>query len=141
MHEDKFFHELGTTSTELRQAFASQVGISAQRLQLLMRLRWQGETSHSDLRQALGIDAASITRLVKEFEADGLVARRVDPDNNRYTLAALTPTGERLAGELERAHRAYQHRLLDGISAEHRQTVMDLLQRVRTNVTSAKEQP
>jgi hypothetical protein len=51
-HEDKFFHELGTTSTELRQAFASQVGISAQRLQLLMRLRWQGETSHSDLTTA-----------------------------------------------------------------------------------------
>lgn len=104
-----------------------------------MRLRWQGETSHSNLRQALGADAATITRLVKKFEAEGLVTRRVDPDNNRYTLAVLTPTGERLAGELDHAHQEYQHRLLDGVSVEHQQIVMDVLRRVRTNATIAEE--
>ncbi|MFC7641308.1 MarR family winged helix-turn-helix transcriptional regulator [Streptosporangium lutulentum] len=89
--EDTFFRELGGVCADLRQAFARHVGMSPHRVQVLIRLRRNGETSHSDLRQALGIDGASVTRLVKEFEAEGLVRRRLDPTDNRYTLAALTP--------------------------------------------------
>ncbi|WP_329251204.1 MarR family winged helix-turn-helix transcriptional regulator [Actinoallomurus sp. NBC_01490] len=133
--EDRFFRELGGAWAELRQAFARHVGMSAQRVQVLVRLRRAGETSHSDLRQALGVDGASVTRLVKELEAEGLAGRRLDPADNRYTLAALTPAGERLAAELERSHQEYQERLLDGVSAQEQETVLRVLRRVRANVT------
>ncbi|WP_345473871.1 MarR family winged helix-turn-helix transcriptional regulator [Actinoallomurus oryzae] len=133
--EDRFFRELGSAWAELRQAFARHVGMSAQRVQVLVRLRRAGETSHSDLRQALGVDGASVTRLVKELEAEGLAGRRLDPADNRYTLAALTPAGERLAAELERSHQEYQERLLDGVSAQEREAVLRVLRRVRANVT------
>ncbi|WP_432836497.1 MarR family winged helix-turn-helix transcriptional regulator [Dactylosporangium sp. CA-092794] len=133
--EDEFFREIGGACAELRQAFARHVGLSAQRVQVLVRLRRDGETSHSDLRQALAIDGASVTRLVKEFEAEGLVRRRLDPADNRYTLAALTPTGERAADELVRSHRSYQERLLDGVPAGERETVLRVLRRIRANVS------
>ena len=133
--EDTFFRELGTTYTELRQALARHVGMSPYRVQVLVRLWRDGETSHSDLRQALGIDGASITRLVKEFEAEGLVGRRLDPADNRYTLAALTPAGERVAADLERSHQTYQERLLDGVSARQQAIVLGVLRRVRANIT------
>ncbi|MGO4418997.1 MarR family transcriptional regulator, partial [Streptomyces sp. MCAF7] len=81
--EDRFFRELGGTCAELRQAFARHVGMGAQRVRILIRLRREGETSHSDLRQVLGIDGASVTRLVKELEAEGLAGRRLDPADNR----------------------------------------------------------
>jgi MarR family transcriptional regulator, transcriptional regulator for hemolysin len=109
--------------------------MSAQRVQILIRLRREGETSHSDLRQALGIDGASVTRLVKELEAEGLVGRRLDPADNRYTLAALTPAGERAAADLEQAHQAYQERLLDGVTAQEQEIVLGALRRIRANVT------
>jgi DNA-binding MarR family transcriptional regulator len=105
------------------------------RVQVLVRLWRGGETSHSSLRQALGIDGASVTRLVKELEADGLAGRRLDPADNRYTLAALTPAGERVAADLEQSHQTYQERLLDGVTAQERQIVMRVLRRVRANVT------
>ncbi|MEU8402971.1 MarR family winged helix-turn-helix transcriptional regulator [Nonomuraea sp. NPDC048892] len=95
-----------------------------------------GETSHSDLRQALGIDGASVTRLIKEFEAEGVVRRRLDPADNRYTLAALTPAGERVAADLERSHQAYQERLLAGATAQQQEIVLDVLRRIRANVTA-----
>ncbi|GLY76816.1 MarR family winged helix-turn-helix transcriptional regulator [Actinoallomurus iriomotensis] len=98
-----------------------------------------GETSHSDLRQALGVDGASVTRLVKELEAEGLAGRRLDPADNRYTLAALTPAGERLAADLERSHQEYQERLLDGVSTQEREAVLRVLRRVRTNVTGREK--
>ncbi|MEV6139132.1 MarR family winged helix-turn-helix transcriptional regulator [Nocardia sp. NPDC051990] len=140
-HEEEFFRALATASGELRQAFAAQIGMSPQRLHLLMRLLWRGESTHSDLRQTLGIDAATVTRMVKEFEAEGLLTRRVDPANNRYTLTTLTPTGKRLARRLERDHHAYQHRLLDGITAEQTRTVLDVLGHIRANITTAKARP
>jgi MarR family transcriptional regulator for hemolysin len=133
--EDRFFRELGAAHAELRQAFARHVGMSPLRVQLLVRLKRDGEISHSNLRQALGIDGASVTRLVKEFEAEGLVGRRLDPADNRYTLAALTATGERVADDLERSHQSYQERLLDGVSTQEQEIVLRVLRRVRANVT------
>lgn len=132
--EDTFFRELGGACAELRQAFARHVGMSPHRVQLLVRLRRDGETSHSDLRRTLGIDGASVTRLVKEFEAEGLVGRRLDPADNRYTLSALTPAGERVAADLERSHQTYQERLLDGVTPQQQETVLGVLRRIRTNM-------
>ncbi|WP_228640169.1 MarR family winged helix-turn-helix transcriptional regulator [Microtetraspora sp. AC03309] len=133
--EDRFFRELGGACAELRQAFARHVGMSAHRVQVLVRLWREGETSHSELRQALGIDGASVTRLVKDLEGEGLAGRRVDPLDNRYTLAALTPVGERVAAELDRSHQAYQERLLDGVTTQEQEIVLRVLWRVRANVT------
>ncbi|MFI9594534.1 MarR family winged helix-turn-helix transcriptional regulator [Nonomuraea sp. NPDC052265] len=132
--EDTFFRELGGACAELRQAFARHVGMSPHRVQLLIRLRRDGETSHSELRRTLGIDGASVTRLVKEFEAEGLLGRRLDPTDNRYTLAALTPAGERTAADLERSHQAHQERLLDGIPPHQQDIVLGALRRVRENM-------
>ncbi|MEV4758431.1 MarR family winged helix-turn-helix transcriptional regulator [Micromonospora sp. NPDC049559] len=133
--EDRFFREVSGACAELRQAFARHVGMSAHRVQVLVRLRRDGETSHSDLRRALGIDGASVTRLVKEFEAEGLVGRRLDPADNRYTLAALTPAGERVADDLVQSHQRYQERLLDGVPAHEQEIMLGVLRRVRANMT------
>jgi DNA-binding MarR family transcriptional regulator len=76
-----------------------------------------------------------VTRLVKDLEAEGLVGRRLDPTDNRYTLAGLTRAGERVAADLERAHQVYQERLLDGVGAQEQAIVLRVLRRVRANMT------
>ena len=107
--------------------------MSAQRLQVLMRLWKGGETSHSELRRALSLDGAIVTRLIKEFEAEGLVRRRLDPGDNRYTLARLTAAGERAAADLDRSHQTYQNQLLGGVSPQQQKAVLAVLQRLRAN--------
>jgi DNA-binding MarR family transcriptional regulator len=139
--EDRFFRELGGAYAEIRQAFARHAGMSSPRLQVLMRLWWNGETSHSDLRQALSLDGASVTRLIKEFEAEGMVGRRIDPADNRYTLARLTAAGERTAADLERSHQAYQVRLLDGVTAQEQKVVVRALERLCANVARIERDP
>jgi DNA-binding MarR family transcriptional regulator len=132
--EDRFFHQLAGAYAEVRQAFARHVGMSRPRLQVLMRLWRDGETSHSDLRRVLSLDGASVTRLIKEFEGEGMINRRIDPEDNRYTLARLTPEGERVAAELALAHQAYQVRLLDGVTGEEQEIVLRALERLHVNV-------
>jgi DNA-binding MarR family transcriptional regulator len=132
--EDAFFRVLGEAATQLRQGFARSIGMSVQRVQILVRLHLNGETSHSELRQALGVDGASITRLVKELEHEALVRRRVDPTDNRYTLASLTPAGMRLAAELQGRHQTYQERLLKGVSKQDQDLVLQTLRRMHDNL-------
>jgi MarR family transcriptional regulator for hemolysin len=136
--EDAFFRLFGEAAAQLRQGFARSIGMSAQRVQVLVRLHRNGETSHSDLRQALGIDGASITRVVKELERDGLVRRRVDPADNRYTLASLTSAGTQLATELRERHQTYQERLLKGVDKKDQDRVLQVLRRLRDNLTEGK---
>ena len=99
-----------------------------------------GETGHSELRRVLSLDGVSVTRLIKEFEADGMAVRRLDPADNRYTLARLTPAGERAAADLARSHHAYQARLLDGVTEEDREVVLRALRRLRTNAARVERE-
>ena len=131
--DDAFFYEFGAAALELRQAFARQVGFSWPRVRVLLWLRRDGETRHSELRQRLGADGATVTRLVKQFEAEGLLSRRPDPADNRYTLAALTAAGEAAADEAERSHRRFQQQLLAGVADPDRQAALRVLRQFRAN--------
>ncbi len=98
---------------------------------------WKGgETSHNDLRRLLLLDGATVTRLVKELESAGLATRRMNPEDNRYVLAQLTPAGERTAADLGQRHQDYQRRLLDGITLDEQWTLRQALQRLSTNIDS-----
>jgi DNA-binding MarR family transcriptional regulator len=122
--DDAFFAEFASTDAALRQAFAEHVGLSAGRVQVLVRLSREGQLRHSDLRERLGVDGATITRLVKRLESDGLLRREPDPVDNRYTLAVLTPTGKRTAAQVEQAHALFQQQLLAGVTSCDRQAVL-----------------
>jgi MarR family transcriptional regulator, transcriptional regulator for hemolysin len=133
--DDAFFYEFGAAALGLRQAFTRRVGFSWSRVRVLLWLRREGETRHSELRQRLGADGATVTRLVKEFESEGLLSRRPDPADNRYTLAALTEAGEAVAEEVGRLHREFQQQLLAGVAERDRQAVLRVLRQLRANAT------
>ena len=104
--EETLFQQLAYAYSEARQAFAQYIGMSQARLQLLMLLASKGELSHAALQQRLLLDGATITRQVKQFETEGVVSRRLDPQDNRYTLVSLTPSGQQIVAGLSKIGRA-----------------------------------
>jgi DNA-binding MarR family transcriptional regulator len=138
--EDRFFRLLDRTSGELRQASYRHLGMSSDRILVLVRLWRNGDTAQGSLRHALGVDGASLTRLLTDLENEGLLVRRLNPADNLYTLTALTAAGKALAADLELSHQAHQERLLEGVTVDQREVVMDVLRRLRTNATGP-EQP
>jgi DNA-binding MarR family transcriptional regulator len=90
--------------------------------------------SHATLQQQLSLDGATITRLVKQFEAEGAVRRRLDPQNNRYTLVSLTPSGQAITAEIQASHCAFQTRLLSGTTREEQEVMLRVLERLRANI-------
>jgi DNA-binding MarR family transcriptional regulator len=138
--EDTFFQHLASVCSESRQAFDQHVGMSQIRRQLLTRLSEIGEISHAALQQHLAADGATITRLVKQFESEGVLSRRLDPQDNRYTLVSLTVSGQHVVAGLRAAHRLFQTRLLAGIPREEQEMVLRVLERLRANIRALQEE-
>jgi DNA-binding MarR family transcriptional regulator len=136
--ENTLFQQLAYICSESRQAYSQYIGMSQARLQLLTLLA-QGEISHAALQQHLLLDGATITRLVKQFEAEGLLGRRLDPQDNRYTLVALTPSGQQVVAGLQETHSAFQSQMLDGISSAEQEIMVRLLERLRANIRAIQE--
>jgi DNA-binding MarR family transcriptional regulator len=138
---DTFFQVLALTCVETRRSFDRQVGMSQVRRQLLTVLADEGEVSHATLAKRLGVDGAAVTRLVKSLESQGVVSRRLDPQDNRFTLASLTEAGHDLVARLQSAHRHYQELLLAGIGQDEQESVVAVLERVRRNIEQVQQPP
>jgi len=128
------------TYFDLVQAFERRVGMSAPRLQVVLQLRRGGELSQAELQQRLRVDGAAVTRQVKQLEEEGLVTRRADPEDNRFTLVALTPAGQRLADELLRERDRFDALVTAGLSDEQIAVVRQCLRRLRENARALGEE-
>jgi DNA-binding MarR family transcriptional regulator len=70
-------------------------GLSAARMRILVFLGTQGSAPMRALKEWCGTSATNITGLVDGLEAEGLVTRKVDPNDRRVTLITLTPEGDK----------------------------------------------
>lgn len=138
--EENLFYQLGFICAESRQVFIQRLGMSQARYHLLALLAEKGEIRHAALQQYLVLDGPMITRLVKQFEQEGLVSRRLDPQDNRYTLAALTDAGRQVIAEIGEAHRVFVTQLLDGISNEEQEAMLRVLKHVHANILLAQQE-
>ncbi len=131
---DTLFQELERAGSEARRAFNLSTGTSERQRQLLPLLLHHGELSHDALKRWLGVDGATVTRLVKQLESEAAVSRRLDPADNRFTLVSLTEAGKQAAAELHEGRQHFQRRLLAGVSREEQKTVIRVLEQVRRNL-------
>jgi DNA-binding MarR family transcriptional regulator/GNAT superfamily N-acetyltransferase len=78
------------------------------------------------------IDLGYLSRILKGFEARGLVARSASPDDARQTLFALTPAGHAAFGPLDRASNAEVAQIIGRLNPDDTDR---LLQSMRTITT------
>lgn len=136
--ENSLFQQLAYVCAGTKQAFTQYIGMSQSRTQLLTLVSRTDDISHAALQQELSLDGATVTRLVKQFEAEGLLTRRLDPQDNRYTLVSLTPAGKGLMEGLTAAHSDFQTRLLEGITKDEQSVMLGILSRLRSNLQAVE---
>ncbi|HEU4325080.1 MAG TPA: MarR family transcriptional regulator [Roseiflexaceae bacterium] len=98
--------------------FEQYVGMSLARWRVLAHLRGQESLSQTALQQRIQVDPAAITRQVKQLEEEGLVKRCSDPNDNRFTLVSLTPTGHAHAEAVYSKRDLFEERLLQGLDEQ-----------------------
>ena len=110
------------------------LGLGAQQFLVLQQLQALGETSQSELADALGIDRSNLATLVADLCDRDLVERtRDDADRRRYVLR-LSRSGQTLLGRTEGAIASAEEDLLAPLDQEQREQLHALLRRLADGV-------
>jgi DNA-binding MarR family transcriptional regulator len=101
---------------------------------VLGRLDRDGPQSTSDLALAERIRPQSMAQTLGDLEADGLIARRPDPDDGRRVLIELSDSGRQALEEDRRHREGWLARSIDEELSDEEQEVLaravELLQRL-----------
>jgi DNA-binding MarR family transcriptional regulator len=117
---------LGRLKRRLRQPDDDE--ISLPQASVLSRLAREGPMTSGALASADRVRPQSMSTTLAALEAQGLVARRADPNDGRHAIMALTSAGEQT---LQGARRLHEERLgraiADQLTPEEQQTLIAAL--------------
>jgi DNA-binding MarR family transcriptional regulator len=100
-----------------------QAGLSAPRLSALSVLVFRGQMTLGDLARAEQIRPPSMTRLVRELEASGLVETTPSPDDARSILVRATRRGVSVVQDGRSRRVRLLQSMLDELSSRDREAV------------------
>jgi DNA-binding MarR family transcriptional regulator len=106
-------------------------------VRVLYELAHRDGLTAADLRRDLGLDAGYLSRLLKNFETQGLVIRTPSSTDARQTALALTPDGREAFEPLNQASQDEIGAMLGGLSDRERERLvkaMTLVQRLLGDV-------
>ncbi|OCS87502.1 MarR family winged helix-turn-helix transcriptional regulator [Caryophanon tenue] len=115
----KFFQENGLNPTE----FAV--------LELLFH---KGRQPLQQIGSKILLASGSITYVVDKLEKRGFLARVHCPNDRRVTYAEITEAGEAFMAELFPRHEEQLHALLDTLSSDEKDTMIELLKKLGLSI-------
>jgi DNA-binding MarR family transcriptional regulator len=130
------FEDIRLTVKTILPAIQQCMGVSLVEFLFFSQLLPAKELSQAELQKRLGVDGAVVTRLVKQLEKRGLITRRPDPADNRFTLVTLTEHAYRLAEEKFDRRNKLQTALMYGINNTDVDCMQGVLAQMRQNAKS-----
>jgi len=105
-------------------------GLTSQQWGVMVAIVREPGCDQRGVAQRQSIDVNSVSRVVDELEALGLVQRVASPTDRRANGLQLTPAGVRMRAKLQGPVIAAQDRALDCLEQTEKRTLLDLLTRV-----------
>jgi DNA-binding MarR family transcriptional regulator len=132
LHADTGYllYRLGLLSGRLFNNSLEEYGLRLRHYALLRYLATVEGALQRELSDRLGYDPSAIVSLVDDLQGLGLVERRPSPGDRRSRIVVLTDRGRDVLRDTDKAGRRVTDELLAPLSAEDRDTLHDLLQRV-----------
>ena len=95
-----------------------------------------GRAGVTELARAAQLHPGAMTRVLDKLEGQGLVVRVTDPQDRRALHVDLTDDGRRLWAVVSDYGRRVHARAMHGFDAAEQAQLMDMLARVRDNLSS-----
>jgi len=127
----------------LQRRLEHEEALSNQSFDVLIRLaRSPGsELRMSELAAQTSLTPSGLTRSVDRLQEQGLVARRICPEDRRGAFAVLTPTGQTLMDRAIPEHIAHIDEVLsDLFTTEEEETLAALLRRLRDHLYDTRSE-
>lgn len=144
----RLMDELGFVSRSLfhmREQSIDEAGLSFAQYQVLMHLFFaeqmseQGELNPSEISERQGVSRNTMSAFIRNLEEDGLVERRLDPDDRRRFNISLTGNGRNLVTQYMHDHLDMVGRCFSALASDEQDTLFNLLQKLGTHVREVRE--
>jgi DNA-binding MarR family transcriptional regulator len=93
-------------------------------------------TTQQELESALFMDANSVVLILNELEAARFSIRKRDPNDRRRHIVEMTESGRKAIEQADKARESLEDEILVDLSADQRQTLRELLEKVLQNLHS-----
>jgi len=114
--------------------WARTYGLTRAQGVILARLNRQPGLSQIELAAICEVEPITVGRLVDRLEARGLIERRPDPADRRIRRLHLLPTSKTILAKIETYKADLDAWLLDGVSLEERQAMVNVLLRMKNKL-------
>jgi DNA-binding MarR family transcriptional regulator len=113
--------------------FARDIGVNLTRSQwaAISKLAEVGPCSQNQLGRMTAMDIATISGVIDRLTARGLTETSPDPDDGRRLLVSLTRRGLQIADKATLNALAISNETLAPLSANERETLIDILSKLR----------
>lgn len=132
---------LSDTARLLRRAFDArvrQLGMTSTQARLLLFL-WQIEGENQGYyAERLEVEPITLCRLIDRMADSELIERRRDPSDRRAWLLHLTERSRKLIDEVRASLVGLEEEMLDGFDPAQRETLMTMLEMIRTNFSNER---
>ena len=136
--EDTFGFVVHDVARLLRKRFdqrARALGLTRAQWQVLAHLARNEGINQSGLADILEIENITLGRLVDRLEESGWVERRLCGNDRRVRLLHLTEKAKPILGQMWALGLETRGEALSGLSAEDQTTLLNMLRRVRANLS------
>lgn len=138
IEDEKIINRLYEIHRRTAPKFESCTGISQSRLVLLHELYEVEEISQRELQKKVNIDHAAVTRHLKQLEEKGMVIRRKDPKDQRFTYVSLSKEGRAKIIQYREEKERFISGVLHDFSKEERKLLLEMLTRIQHNIETYK---
>lgn len=90
--------------------------------------------NQKDIEEAFELKGSSITSLLQGLQRKNFITRRPDPDDERRKIVTVLPKAEALMSEFEGVFREIDERMMQGITPEQQQLLVQALEQMVSNL-------
>lgn len=116
-------------------SFMEEVGMFRGQALVLCKVAEQDGMTQSEIADALSVQGATVTNMLKRMEEANLVKRHRDPQDNRLVRVHITDEGRDLEVSIANRLQCLGGAILKDISEEDRQTLRRLVWKMIDNMS------
>ncbi len=128
-------------SESLHDLYAGPYGLSVTQWRVMAALGRFAPLTASDVGQRIVMDKVAVSRAVAGLMKRGLVERSADLDDRRRASLHLTPKGRAMHADIVPLALKYEAELYQALSAEERQTLNGLCDRLFAHAKLLRSHP
>jgi MarR family transcriptional regulator for hemolysin len=121
--------------TELDRRLRPQ-GFSHSRWLPLLHLSRKDGCTQSELAQSIGIESATLVKLIDHLESEGLLSRCVSETDRRVKHLHLSEAGKKAVDNIRSYTTDLRKEVLSGLSQAEIKTALDVLNNIRNKLES-----